>query len=96
MSFTVNGGDLILCGVSPQILQALGKSYHPGCFRCAMCLKGLESTTLADKDGEIYCKGTQLAVLCWVFASQHSMYVKRHCKGCAATCCNCEQIAAAF
>ncbi|XP_061908106.1 cysteine and glycine-rich protein 1a [Entelurus aequoreus] len=35
-----------------------GSSWHKtGCFRCASCGKGLESTTLADKDGEIYCKG---------------------------------------
>lgn len=33
------------------------KSWHKSCFRCAKCGKGLESTTLADKDGEIYCKG---------------------------------------
>uniref|UniRef100_K7FJI6 Cysteine and glycine-rich protein 1 n=1 Tax=Pelodiscus sinensis TaxID=13735 RepID=K7FJI6_PELSI len=32
-------------------------SWHKSCFRCAKCGKGLESTTLADKDGEIYCKG---------------------------------------
>ncbi|KAM4871675.1 cysteine and glycine-rich protein 1-like [Thomomys bottae] len=34
-----------------------GKSWHKSCFQCAKCGKGLESTTLADKDGEIYCKG---------------------------------------
>uniref|UniRef100_A0A3Q2XDG6 Cysteine and glycine-rich protein 1 n=2 Tax=Hippocampus comes TaxID=109280 RepID=A0A3Q2XDG6_HIPCM len=35
-----------------------GSSWHKtGCFRCATCGKGLESTTVADKDGEIYCKG---------------------------------------
>nr|KAF6399663.1 cysteine and glycine rich protein 1 [Molossus molossus] len=34
-----------------------GKSWHKSCFRCAKCGKGLESTTLADKEGEIYCKG---------------------------------------
>ncbi|KAJ3586751.1 hypothetical protein NHX12_013145 [Muraenolepis orangiensis] len=34
-----------------------GSAWHKnGCFRCALCGKGLESTTLADKDGEIYCK----------------------------------------
>uniref|UniRef100_A0A3Q4GPJ9 Cysteine and glycine-rich protein 1 n=1 Tax=Neolamprologus brichardi TaxID=32507 RepID=A0A3Q4GPJ9_NEOBR len=34
-----------------------GNSWHKSCFRCAKCGKGLESTTLADRDGEIYCKG---------------------------------------
>ncbi|KAF4112614.1 hypothetical protein G5714_007409 [Onychostoma macrolepis] len=34
-----------------------GNSWHKSCFRCAKCGKSLESTTLADKDGEIYCKG---------------------------------------
>lgn len=35
-----------------------GSSWHKiGCFTCATCGKSLESTTLADKDGEIYCKG---------------------------------------
>ncbi|KAG5835381.1 hypothetical protein ANANG_G00243300 [Anguilla anguilla] len=33
-----------------------GNSWHKACFRCANCGKGLESTTLADRDGEIYCK----------------------------------------
>ncbi|XP_055510515.1 cysteine and glycine-rich protein 1-like [Leucoraja erinacea] len=33
-----------------------GKAWHKACFRCAKCGKSLESTTLADKDGEIYCK----------------------------------------
>ncbi|XP_030231447.1 cysteine and glycine-rich protein 1 [Gadus morhua] len=33
-----------------------GNSWHKACFRCAKCGKGLESTTVADKDGEIYCK----------------------------------------
>eukprot|EP00063_Salmo_salar_P014411 XP_013989246.1 PREDICTED: cysteine and glycine-rich protein 1 isoform X1 [Salmo salar] len=33
-----------------------GNSWHKSCFRCAKCGKGLESTTVADKDGEIYCK----------------------------------------
>uniref|UniRef100_A0A3P9K918 Cysteine and glycine-rich protein 1 n=1 Tax=Oryzias latipes TaxID=8090 RepID=A0A3P9K918_ORYLA len=35
-----------------------GSSWHKvGCFTCATCGKSLESTTLSDKDGEIYCKG---------------------------------------
>ena len=41
-----------LCHVSVHL-----QAWHKSCFRCAKCGKGLESTTLADKDGEIYCKG---------------------------------------
>ncbi|XP_041074585.1 cysteine and glycine-rich protein 3-like [Polyodon spathula] len=33
-----------------------GKPWHKTCFRCALCGKSLESTTVTDKDGEIYCK----------------------------------------
>ncbi|XP_034445339.1 cysteine and glycine-rich protein 1a [Hippoglossus hippoglossus] len=37
---------------------AAGSSWHKNsCFSCASCGKGLESTTLNDKDGQIYCKG---------------------------------------
>ncbi|KAM3849577.1 cysteine and glycine-rich protein 1-like isoform 1-T1 [Diretmus argenteus] len=39
-------------------VMGAGSAWHKnGCFRCALCGKGLESTTLADKDGDIYCKG---------------------------------------
>ncbi|XP_077995102.1 cysteine and glycine-rich protein 2-like [Glandiceps talaboti] len=34
-----------------------GQSWHKlGCFTCALCSKGLDSTTLAEHEGEIYCK----------------------------------------
>ncbi|EPQ20353.1 Cysteine and glycine-rich protein 1 [Myotis brandtii] len=45
------------CPRCSQAVYAAEKSWHKSCFRCAKCGKGLESTTLADKDGEIYCKG---------------------------------------
>lgn len=45
---------------SSVYLQAWHKS---GCFTCATCRKSLESTTLADKDGEIYCKGKSFTVV---------------------------------
>ncbi|KAK7884262.1 hypothetical protein WMY93_027385 [Mugilogobius chulae] len=48
------------CGKSVYAAEKVigaGSSWHKNtCFRCATCGKGLESTTLADKDGEIYCK----------------------------------------
>eukprot|EP00794_Sanderia_malayensis_P018194 gene18194-20009_t len=34
-----------------------GQSWHKQCFSCSDCKKKLDSTTVADKDGEIYCKG---------------------------------------
>ncbi|XP_051516546.1 cysteine and glycine-rich protein 1 isoform X1 [Myxocyprinus asiaticus] len=47
-----------------------GSAWHKGCFRCAKCGKGLESTTLADKDGEIYCKGRVFSVILSPFQLQ--------------------------
>ncbi|XP_022082829.1 cysteine and glycine-rich protein 1-like [Acanthaster planci] len=33
-----------------------GQSWHKSCFNCKTCKKKLDSTTLSDKDGEIFCK----------------------------------------
>jgi len=33
-----------------------GKYWHKRCFTCRACNKGLDSSTLAEHDGEIYCK----------------------------------------
>ncbi|KAG9352108.1 hypothetical protein JZ751_020521 [Albula glossodonta] len=37
-------------------VMGAGKPWHKTCFRCALCGKSLESTTVTDKEGEIYCK----------------------------------------
>ncbi|XP_053281292.1 cysteine and glycine-rich protein 3 [Pleuronectes platessa] len=37
-------------------VMGAGKPWHKTCFRCALCGKSLESTTVTDKDGELYCK----------------------------------------
>ncbi|RXN10713.1 cysteine and glycine-rich 3 [Labeo rohita] len=37
-------------------IMGAGKAWHKTCFRCLLCGKSLESTTVTDKDGELYCK----------------------------------------
>ncbi|KAJ8024021.1 Cysteine and glycine-rich protein 2 [Holothuria leucospilota] len=36
--------------------KGAGASWHNKCFTCAYCNKRLDSTTLCDKEGEIFCK----------------------------------------
>ena len=33
------------------------QSFHALCFTCGVCNKKLDSTTLTEKDGEVFCKG---------------------------------------
>lgn len=37
-------------------VMGAGKTYHKACFKCATCNKSLDSTTLCDKEEQIYCK----------------------------------------
>ncbi|CAF2448927.1 unnamed protein product [Rotaria sp. Silwood2] len=37
-------------------VPAAGKKYHKMCFKCGLCKKMLESTTLAEHEGNLFCK----------------------------------------
>ncbi|KJE91791.1 zyxin-binding protein [Capsaspora owczarzaki ATCC 30864] len=52
-------GECPRCGKAVYLAEKIigaGSSWHKSCFMCANCRKGLDSTTVADNSGQIYCK----------------------------------------
>ncbi|XP_057684062.1 LIM domain-containing protein 1 [Corythoichthys intestinalis] len=42
--------------ITDMVLQALGKSYHPACFRCAVCRQSLQDLPFTvGTDNKVYC-----------------------------------------
>lgn len=60
MSSNLGGGDQCpRCNKAVYLAEKVigaGRSYHKACFKCTSCFKGLDSTTLCQRDEDIYCK----------------------------------------
>jgi LIM domain-containing protein len=53
-----NSSRCVECGkiITDMVLQALGKSYHPRCFRCTKCYQCLDGVPFAvDNESKVFC-----------------------------------------
>ena len=46
-----------------ELMRGAGKAWHKTCFTCLECKKRLDSSMLCEREGEIYCKGENEAVI---------------------------------
>ena len=60
MAGRFGGGEACpACGKSVyanEEVRAAGKKWHKACFRCSKCQKGLDSTTVSDHEGKLFCR----------------------------------------
>lgn len=52
---------IVFCIIFQECVNALQKTYHPGCFLCAQCKKPIGGNQFHLEDGKAYCEnGTVL------------------------------------
>ena len=39
-----------------ELMRVAGKAWHKSCFTCNICNKRVDSSTLCEREGEIYCR----------------------------------------
>jgi len=39
-----------------EMMRAAGQTFHKSCFTCQICNKRIDSSTLCEREGEIFCR----------------------------------------